>query len=323
MRIGVIGAGVAGLAAARTLRDRGHSAVVFDKSRGVGGRTAVRRAEPFAFDHGAQYFTARDARFQCQVDAWIDAGVVAAWPGRIVSLAEGRMRARDSTTRYVGVPSMNAIGKHLAMGLDVLNDTRVSKLRRHDSSWRLVDDAGRDLGVYDAIVAALPSAQAADLLATAEMKDARIRRCRFAPCWAVLLGFDCRLELPFDGAFANASALSWVARNNSKPGRPRGESWVLHAGPAWSVQNLECATEAVAIALIAEFERITNSSGLKPVHRDAQRWRYALPLEPLDEGCIADADARWVVCGDWCHGARVEGAFLSGIAAARKLLGET
>ena len=44
--VGVIGAGMAGLACARELAAKGFEVTVFDKGRGLGGRTATRRAEP-------------------------------------------------------------------------------------------------------------------------------------------------------------------------------------------------------------------------------------------------------------------------------------
>ena len=85
--VGIIGAGVGGLVCARELADNGFDVKVFDKGRGVGGRTATRRAEPdFTFDHGAQYFTARDARFQKVTADWQSRGVVAEWLGRVVRL---------------------------------------------------------------------------------------------------------------------------------------------------------------------------------------------------------------------------------------------
>ena len=59
----VIGAGMAGITCARTLVQAGHRVTVFEKSRGTSGRMATRDSAFGSFDHGAQYFTARDERF--------------------------------------------------------------------------------------------------------------------------------------------------------------------------------------------------------------------------------------------------------------------
>ena len=59
----IIGAGMAGISAARTLVQAGHRVSVFEKSRGAGGRMATRETPFGNFDHGAQYFTVRDPRF--------------------------------------------------------------------------------------------------------------------------------------------------------------------------------------------------------------------------------------------------------------------
>ena len=61
--IAVIGAGIAGIACARTLVQAGHRTSVFEKSAGLGGRMATRSSPFGGFDHGAQYFTVRDPRF--------------------------------------------------------------------------------------------------------------------------------------------------------------------------------------------------------------------------------------------------------------------
>src|SRR3954462_2611646 len=62
--IAIVGAGLAGIACARTLVQAGHRVTVFEKALKVGGRGA-RRDTPFGtFNHGAQYFTVRVTRFQ-------------------------------------------------------------------------------------------------------------------------------------------------------------------------------------------------------------------------------------------------------------------
>ena len=62
-RIAVIGAGIAGLACARTLVQAGHDVTLLEAAPQVGGRMASSDSPFGSFDGGAQYFTVRDARF--------------------------------------------------------------------------------------------------------------------------------------------------------------------------------------------------------------------------------------------------------------------
>lgn len=320
-RIAVLGAGLAGLSAARALRDHGHEVVVFDKGRGPGGRISTRRAAGFAFDHGAQYFTARDPRFVEAVASWCARGVVAPWNARLTVLGEGASGAvRGDDVRYVGVPGMSALARELARDVDVRVGTRITALVRAGEAWRLADASGGDLGSFDRLVCTLPAPQAARLLGADEALARRASEVELRPCWAVLLGLAQPYGVPFDGAFVEGSSLSWVARNSSKPGRPAGEAWVLHAGPEWSAKNLEADPAEVVRALGEELERLTGAPLPTVVHGAAHHWRFAIPPAPLDVGALSDPARGLVVAGDWCNGARVEGAWLSGLVAAKSLL---
>ena len=59
----IIGAGMAGIACARTLVQAGHRVTVFEQADAPGGRTATVNTVFGSFDIGAQYFTVRDPRF--------------------------------------------------------------------------------------------------------------------------------------------------------------------------------------------------------------------------------------------------------------------
>jgi photolyase PhrII len=316
-RVAVVGAGVAGLTCARTLADHGFGVTVFDKGRGPGGRTATRRADPgLAFDHGAQYFTARDPHFVRFVEAWAERGVVAEWAGRVVRAENGAIADTGPQPRFVGVPGMSAVAAHLAADLTVRRETRIATATRAAGGWELTADGGAGHGPFEFLVVALPAPQAAELVAPHPLAAAA-SAVPMAPCWAVLAAFADRIDVPWDGAFVHASPLSWVARNSSKPGRPRGpDCWVLHANPVWSADHLEEPPEAVGPPLLDAFAAVTGGPRPETVFRAAHRWRYSLGSDPAGRTALFDPGVGLVVCGDWLAGGRVEGAFLSGGAAA-------
>ena len=323
LRVGIIGAGLAGLAAARTLSKHGHQTVTFDKGRGPGGRSTSRRAAPFAFDHGAQYFTARDPGFRRSLEKWLEQGVVARWDARLVSLRAGDSRpVRGATDRFVGVPHMNALAKYLATDVDIHYRTRVGAIKHVRHAWKLIGQDGLELGEFARLVIAVPPAQAAALIADQSALAERAAAIGMRPCWAVLLGFDGPYAVAFDAAFCEASALSWICRDNSKPARPPAEAWVLHASSEWTEERLDADPEIIAHALSRELERLTGVSLPRVVHRDAHLWRYAQPDSEVETGVLLDRERGLVLAGDAYCGGRVEGAYLSGVAAAARLVGE-
>ena len=320
----MVGTGLSGLACARTLADHGASVQVFEKSRGLGGRMATRRIEGVgSFDHGAQYFTARDKRFQRYVQSWQEDQIVQTWEGRIVSLRQGQVEAEKSAVqRYVASPGMSSLGQHLASDLLVEFDTRVESVCRKDEKWSASDENGNNLGQFDFVVLAVPSHQASDLLSDAPNLKTQAAQVTMRGCWGLMLGFEDRLELDFDGAFVQDSPLAWIAKNSSKPGcESQNETWMVHANADWSMEHYETPESEVSEQLMAEFKAATALSDLRPIHVSTKRWRYAQPVNPHPDSCLFDEMLRIGACGDWCGGPRVEGAFLSGMAIAGRIMG--
>lgn len=324
-RVAVIGAGLAGLACARTLADHGIVVEVFEKSRGLGGRMATRRSEPYQFDHGAQYFTARNDLFRRYVGSWCEDGVVSRWTGRVRILQDGQVQdERSAIARYVAVPGMNALGKHLGRGLSVRRETRIVRLQRDSATWLLTDSERSQYGPFDAVIIAAPAPQAAELLQAAESRIAsHASAVTMRACWAVMAVFAKPNAFAYDGAFVQESSLAWVMRDSSKPGRPdQGDAWVLHASGEWTEANLELSAAEVQRQLLDAFWRANGTAPQIPQWATAHRWLYALPTEPYGERHLWDAPLQLGACGDWCGGPRVEGAFLSGTSMAGCLLRE-
>jgi predicted NAD/FAD-dependent oxidoreductase len=133
--------------------------------------------------------------------------------------------------------------------------------------------------------------------------------------------FDQPLLDDWDAAFINEGPLAWVCSQASKPGRPPGPAWVIHATPEWSRANLELTPEHAAARLLEEARGLPGANRPKAVDVSAHRWRYALAEEPLDRQALWFDAHRLALAGDWCAGSRIEGAFLSGMAAAGRVMG--
>lgn len=306
----IIGAGMAGLACATRLAREGLPVLVLDKGRGPGGRMAARRAEiageVVSFDHGAQYFTARDPAFQEALAAWGALGVVARWPSA-------------GEEAWVGIPGMNGPIRAMAEGIDVRWNTRAQTLSRKDTGW-LVDTGGETFSANSVLVS-VPAEQASELLAV-EMPDlaAIAGSVRSEPCWAVMAAFAEPLAVGAD-TFRNPDApVSWAARNSAKPGRAGRECWVVHASPSRSRALIDLPKEEVAPLLLSDFFAQAGTQPVAPIHLAAHRWLYAMPASLEGEAARFDPASGIGIAGDYLHSPRVEGAWLSGAALAEKVL---
>lgn len=324
LRVAVVGAGISGLTCARALRDQGHEVVVFEKSRGVGGRAATRRREndqgqDHRFDHGAQYFTARHPLFRQYVNDWLACGVLQVLSPQPVALEPERRALKDQPERYVPTGGMSALGRHLAASLEVKPNSRLTAVEFSADGWRLRTEDGEIDSTFDALVLTPPAPQTAALLGDHPLAEV-VQAVEMEPVWSLLLSLSEPLKHLPSFAFVNDSGpLSWICRQADRPGFPDHHDWLLHADHEWSRQHLEVTADAVVEPLLRAFSNLAGER-LEIESAQAHRWRYAQAGNPLDGGCLWHAQSRLAVAGDWCAGNRIEGAFLSGNAAAGRIL---
>lgn len=324
MNLAVIGAGLAGLSAARSLAEAGHQVTVFEKSRGPSGRMSTRRTDDWFADHGAQYFTARTSAFQAVVDQWVQQGVAAPWAGRIRALQSRALVVSESVARFVGSPRMTSPAALWAADLSLYTEQTVVGLQRVSQGWQVqTKEEGDWPQRFDAVVLAIPSPQvlAFDGLLPSTWTD-RLRAIAFRPCWAVMARYEQVPDTGFDGLFANDDQVSWVSWNQSKPGRGSTPVAVIHATADYTSQNLERPKEQV----IRELTGFLRQFGVPdPVEALAHRWLYALSDDSAFASSISLPTSLWDpalglgLCGDYLAGGRVEGAFVSGTDIAKQI----
>jgi renalase len=338
-RIAVIGAGIAGIACARTLVQTGHQVTVFEKSASAGGRMSTRTTEFGTFDHGAQYFTVRDARFQTALATTPE--LVRPWSANTVRILDelGRVVASSlppKESHWVASPGMNSLVRHWAQPLADAGSlrlktmvTRIEADKLDAARWQLqTEGAGAAASVqggFDAVVLAMPVAQTKAMLLSSQVAQPLLddlARVSVAPCWTLMIAFPqatqptlAHLGPHWNAARSTHHRIAWLARESSKPGRSAIERWTVQASPEWSERHLEDDAERVKAKLLKAFTEVTGIRA-EPPHAEVHRWRYAQTMEPLGVACVWDTSSRIGLCGDWCLGHRVENGFVSGLEMA-------
>jgi predicted NAD/FAD-dependent oxidoreductase len=311
--VAIIGAGIAGLSCASSLQAHGFEVRVYEKSRGPSGRMSTRHGAGWSADHGAQYFTARDLVFIEELNTWIKAGVAAAWHPHLSVYESGQWQESSSKeSRYVGVPAMNSPGQYLAKNLSIECNQTIDKIYQQDGKWHLHSLENGDITQsFDYLVLAIPAPQS---YALTKLIDHSIEvfcsSVNMQGCWTVMARFSEKVDMPFDAAFINNEIISWISRNNSKPGRTGQETWTIHANPQWSQQCIELDKEEAGKLILESAKQL----GLNCQNAEIaiHRWRYASGATNTEAGFILNKDNKLSLCGDWLIGGRVEGAWLSG-----------
>ncbi len=307
MRMAVIGAGIAGLSCAQELRRGGHEVIVFEKSRGIGGRIATRRTpEDLRFDHGAQFFTVQTKAFRQFL-----AGDVNKWQ------AVGNFdQTRDW---FIGSPDIKSFLRPVAKTLDIRLNTQITSLERSEEFWTLQSDSESFEG-FDRVIITAPAPQTAVLAAFSGQFQSAIASVEMDPCWTMMLAFSDPVERDFDVKKSASEHVDWMARNSSKWGRrERPDCWVVHATADWSRHNLELSRDAVLKALLPEVLLELGQTEDDLIYFSAHRWRYANVAKPVGQAFIMDETGTLFGAGDWCAGTCVEHAFTSGFELAHHI----
>ena len=320
----IVGAGLAGIMAARTLLERGRTVYVIDKGRSVGGRLATRRVgEHGLADHGAQFFTVRTSTLQRYVDRWRALGLVYVW-GTGWSDGSVKRTAGDGHPRYVVRGGMNRLAKHLAQGIDITVDRLISSARKTSEGWMLEDGDGNTYASRGLILTP-PMPETLELLTASgvhlSQEDfAELRRIRFGPCLCGIHAVNGDVDLPAPGAMQNfQSEVYWVADNQAK-GISETTIITSHANAKFSRQNWD-ASEADIVRALESAVQPYLKQGARIVQTQLKRWRYSVPLTTHpQESLLAKELPPLVFAGDAFGGrGRVEGAFTSGLAAGEAM----
>ncbi len=310
----IVGAGIAGICAAGLLHGNGYNVVVIEKSKGFGGRMACRRIKGACCDHGAQFITARDARFKALMIELESKGMVQRWFG-------GECQGIKTHVRWRGAPAMTSIAKHLSGSIAIQLQKKVTHISSDESRWEVHLQTGEILGARGLILTP-PVPQSRQLLKALEpiiipRSRSLLNNFSYARCLAVMAVLSTPSNIDPPGYIREPSeSIDWITDNQQK-GISEKPALTIHASAEFSRQNWDKDRNWAAERLLDEVRRwVSLEAETYRIHA----WKYSKPLYVHDQRFLElVAVPPLIMAGDAFGGPRVEGAALSGWSSAEHL----
>ncbi|NLY12172.1 MAG: NAD(P)-binding protein [Gammaproteobacteria bacterium] len=305
-KIAIIGAGMAGITAARTLVAAGQNVQLFEKSRGSGGRLASKRSEMGRINLGAQAFTCDDADFLTELQLWQQQGWVT--------------QSTHQQSQWTGIPYMSALTRHLLAQIDTHFACEIQALSYDSKGWLLHDQHAQTHGPFCQLIVAIPAPQAATLLKHCALALAEQAACvSMQPAWILALGFKQPLTVTKNLAQLRSSSIAEITCTPPSSEHPL-QTWRIRASAQWSTLHLEDQHQHIIAALSKDFAAVLEIESPVADSVFAHRWRYAIGALPVPTTLLADLQRGLYLTGDWCICGDVQSAWQSGQRAALQLL---
>lgn len=314
-KIAIIGNGIAGLTISNKLAQQ-NEIIVFDKSRGFGGRMATRRSDLYNFDHGSQFFTAKSDKFKAFCQKLENEKVIAKWNCNFAEIVNNKINKKwkfNNKPHYVATPQMNNLCKYLGKNLNIILNKHIQSIHFDNKKWSLITSQKEVFNNFDYLILAIPSPQALNLIPEKFKYFDIIKNIKMSACFTLMLGFKKSLNLGFEAALVKQSNISWISVNSSKPARPKNFTLVINSSNKWADENIEKNLENVKIEMILALKKIINFNANNIDYSNIHLWKYANANLRHENKSLFDPNFNLGICGDWLISGRVENAFLSAL----------
>lgn len=329
----IVGAGLAGLAAAGALEATGRPVLVLEETDRIGGRARTVRVGVARLDDGAQFFTVRTDELAHRVAEWTAAEQVFEW-------CRG-FDAPDGHPRYAAVGGMGRLARLLGGDVRIRRRAEVCRITPDDDGLLLdvvhrgaVDHRHRSGPATPAATMASETLRAAAVVLTPPLPvglglldpavvasvPAPLRHLTYRRVVCLRAGLDRPARLPSSGADRPEDGPFSILVDQATKGISPTPSLVALATPERSASLPDNDTEMTRLLLDDARSAIGRA---RVLWSSVARWDYAEPVTTWPEPAVGigpfGEDGPIILAGDAFAGPRVEGAITSGWAAARLL----
>ena len=320
-KIAIIGSGITGCTLAVNLKE--YDITIFDKSRGVGGRLATRRANNFVFDHGAPFFQIKTKDFYNFLKPAIKNNYINSWKARFVDINDKNLYSKFnwkySDKLFIGTPNMNMVGKFFCKNFKLKLSSKIVNIFKLENLWYLEDDTKKKYGPFEWLYLTVPAAQAALICKFSSSLRNKLKKIKMGSCYSLMLGFNKKIDLGFDFAFVKNKLIKSISVNSAKPERDEKNITCMVILTNMNIKEEKTLLKKMFIKkLIKECSNITNLNLSDNDNQALHYWRYSQIINPPLYDSIVNYDLKLAICGDWMVGPYAESGFLSALDAIKK-----
>ena len=308
----VIGSGISGATIANLLNKR-HTVDLYDKARGLGGRSSFKRLDNLrGFDHGTQYFSPKTAEFKRFTKKLIEKKILKIWGGNHKFLSD-KKKENKKHVKVIGRKGNNDISKYLLKNVICYFQSELKKINFQNRKWNLVFNDG-EIRNYENLILTCPFPQLKKL-SKKYIKNSFIKeKIKMDANITILIEIK-KTNLGYSSFLFNDRILGWAGYENSKKRfKSKSDLWTLQSTFNWANKKInqnKVLKKTNAKILIDKFFKLTGIKQTKILFSLNHGWKYSSNSKPLNLKSYWNSRLNLGVCADWFNGPRLESGWIS------------
>jgi hypothetical protein len=316
----VVGSGISGATIASSLSKK-YSLDVYDKARGVGGRSSNKKfKKDKSFDHGVQYISPKSIQFKKFIKGLITKKILKNWPGKHVFLNINK-KENKKHIKIIGKKGNNAISKYLLKNINCNFNSEVIKILNRNNVWEVSFSNG-STKLYKSLILTCPFPQLKKL-SKKYIKHSFINKKIKMDANITVMMVTKKTKRNVSSYFFNDKILGWAGNENSKIRfNSKNDLWTLQSTYSWGNKEINKNRENNKLntqIMIEKFFKLTGIKKDKVLFSLNHGWKYSSNSKPLKIKSYWNSSLNFGVCADWFVGPRLESGWISATDLFKKI----
>ena len=306
----IIGAGISGLLCGKRLIEAGHSVLILDKGRNIGGRLSTRRTDGAVFHHGAS-----------SLPDFYSHKELPEFGLEIFKRAEKEKIIQRKGNLFEPINSVADFVNYCGANLNIQESCEAISLNLHNKTIG-IQCRGRvyENTRYDILILSIPPYQAKTLINKQINEfDGLLESVQMRSSAAALFSFDLNPKPIKDTHFSNEKIHIYVENNRFKC-KQQLFCLTVHTKEPFARKVVKTNKNEIKEILLKELSDAIPFSLPKPTYEAGHRWLYGFTERSLGKSFLFYNEENVGICGDWCLGGTILDAASSGIKLAEHIL---